>query len=223
MISLAVFDLAGTTLEDDASGVFAALNDAIVAAGFHVSEREIWSQMGVRKIDAIRHLLPNASSESVHSIHEDFRARMITFYRESASVRAYEGIPELFIELRQVGVRVALDTGFDAETVRVILDRLAWHLQIDAWVASDQVPEGRPAPYMIRDLMHKTGVTDPRQVAKIGDTPTDIAEGVNAMVGLNLAVTYGTHSADQLRAIPGAELIHSVPELSDRLMASARA
>ena len=46
--------------------------------------------------------------------------------------------------------------------------------------------------------MQLTGIVDPEEVAKIGDTPADIEEGRAAGCGLVVGVTYGTHSRIEL-------------------------
>ena len=104
---------------------------------------------------------------------------------------------------RQAGIRVALNTGFNRSITEVILDRLGWSRSrlIDATICSDEVPRGRPHPDMIRALMARLGVADPRRVAKVGDTPADLQEGANAGCGLIVGVTGGTHSRRRARAL----------------------
>jgi len=215
--SLVVFDLAGTTVQDDASGVSRAIADALEAAGHRPEYAAINACMGVKKIDAIRELVPGASESEVEKIHEDFRTRMIHHYR-TAEVASYPGVTEMFQELRSQGVKIGLNTGFDAETVRVILDRLGWEHSVDAWTASDLVTAGRPQPFMIRNLMEQCGVSELSHVAKAGDTPIDVEEGMNTGVGLNIAVTYGTHSRGQLETLGADALVDSVSELRQLLL-----
>ena len=66
------------------------------------------------------------------------------------------------------------------EFKKLFIDRLGWggaRPAIDASVASDEVPRGRPHPDMIHHLMRQCGVGDPARVAKVGDTPADLAQG----------------------------------------------
>ena len=93
-----------------------------------------------------------------------------------------------------------------------------WHDKLDARSASDRVPEGRPAPFMIQDLMGQVGCQDPGQVIKIGDTPSDLHEGTNAGCGLVIGVTYGTHTRERLQPHPHTHLVDSVEELHTLLL-----
>ncbi len=51
---------------------------------------------------------------------------------------------------------------------------------IDDYIASDEVEEGRPQPFMIQALMKRAGISDSKEVIKIGDTEVDVNEGRNA-------------------------------------------
>ena len=47
-------------------------------------------------------------------------------------------------------------------------------------ICADDVPAGRPAPWMIFRAMEATGVFPPAAVVKVGDTVIDIEDGRNA-------------------------------------------
>jgi phosphonatase-like hydrolase len=117
--------------------------------------------------------------------------------------------------LKESGLKLALDTGFSRPIVNAILQRLDWSngLLLDATVASDEVARGRPHPDLIFKAMELTGVTDPRAVAKVGDTPSDLLEGTAAGCGLVIGVTNGSHTYGQLAAHPHTHLIPSLEAL----------
>jgi phosphoglycolate phosphatase-like HAD superfamily hydrolase len=50
-------------------------------------------------------------------------------------------------------------------------------------------------------------------VIHIGDTPVDLAAGINANCLLSLAVTNGTHTREQLQQYPNDGLLDSLLEL----------
>ena len=60
--------------------------------------------------------------------------------------------------MKDAGIKVALDTGFNRAITQVILDRLGWSDSplIDATICSDEVARGRPHPDMILALMKQT-------------------------------------------------------------------
>ena len=53
---------------------------------------------------------------------------------------------------------------------------------VDNLVTPDDVPAGRPAPYMIYKNMIDLAIPSVDNVVKVGDTIADIKEGVNAKV-----------------------------------------
>jgi phosphoglycolate phosphatase-like HAD superfamily hydrolase len=67
--------------------------------------------------------------------------------------------------------------------------------------------------------MKLTGVADPKEVAKVGDTPSDLEEGTSAGCGLVIGVTNGTHRREQLAAYPHTHLIGSLKELPALVLA----
>jgi phosphonoacetaldehyde hydrolase len=50
----------------------------------------------------------------------------------------------------------------------------------DVMVCADEVPAGRPEPWMLLRAMEEMRVFPPSCVVKVGDTEADIAEGLNA-------------------------------------------
>ena len=112
-------------------------------------------------------------------------------------------------------IKVALNTGFTRVITDVILRRLNWVRSplIDATVTSDEVPEGRPQPYMIEKIMGQFGISDPAEVIKVGDTEVDIREGRNAGCGLVIGVTTGAYTREQLSIFSPDKIIDSLSEL----------
>jgi phosphonatase-like hydrolase len=221
-IELVVFDMAGTTVNDEDS-VNRCIRSALEAHGVTVTPAEVNGVMGLPKPEALAILIENtrmkdAIGDRLETIHRDFVARSIAFYRTDPSVREIAGATRVFETLKDAGIRVALNTGFDRSITQVILDRLGWSRtsSIDATICSDEVPRGRPHPDMIQSLMKRFEIVDPELVAKVGDTPVDLLEGKNAGCGLIVGVTRGTHTREQLESFPHTSLIDTVagfPEL----------
>ncbi len=210
---LAIFDLAGTTVKDT-NTVGKCLQDALEAVGVTVTVAEVNAVMGIRKPVAIQRLLDQyGATGDADSIDRDFRERMIETYKTSEEVGEIPGVSSTFRVLKEMGIRIAVDTGFDRETVDILLDRMNWGDLLDDSITSDEVANGRPSADMINELCRRAGAL-PSETIKVGDTPADLQEGSAARVGLNLAVSYGTHSADELERF-GPDAILS--EISDLL------
>lgn len=215
-IKLVVFDMAGTTVHDE-NFVAKALCEALSLHGYEVPVDDANKVMGIAKPVAIGMLLDQhgGNRQNIPAIHQDFLRIMIRFYKEMPGIREMDGAAETFRTLRQKGVKVALDTGFSRDITDTILDRLGWlgNDVLDATVASDEVPNGRPHADMIFRAMEQTGITDVAMVAKVGDTPVDLQEGANAGCGLVIGVLSGVNGKEELLRYPHSQIIGSVKEV----------
>lgn len=220
-LALVVFDLAGTTIEDH-DVVARCLVEAVAAVGGSVDRGDANTVMGLPKPVAIAHLLEklegapvDVASERVARATASFQENILRHYRAPGAVVPIAGVEDVLDTLRAHGARIAVDTGFSSAIADAIFDRLGWiaHGLVDARVASDEVPRGRPAPDLLLEAMRRCGVTDPKTVAKVGDTPADLGEGASAGCGWNIGVTYGTHSREELVDHPHTALIDDIREL----------
>ncbi|PMQ07443.1 Phosphonoacetaldehyde hydrolase [Dyella sp. AD56] len=223
---LAVFDMAGTTVHDP-DLVVQALGDALAQAGCNAAVPELRALMGYTKPAAIRsmlaaHDLP-ADDAQVALVHDDFVQRMLTCYRTHEAVRPMAGAEDTFAWLHERGIKVALNTAFSQDIAECLIERFDWRERglIDAAISADRVPQGRPAPDMIRALMAECGVTDAARVFKVGDTEVDIREGRAAACGLVVAVTTGAYTRAELLTYRPDAVLDGLQELHALLDRSA--
>lgn len=210
---LVVFDIAGTTVADPGL-VETAFRDAMAAAGSRTDAATLRALMGYAKPEAISRLLRlPVDAPEVQRVHADFQARMLDCVREDPRVQPLPGAEDVFRRLRRHGLQVALDTGFCRRITAALLQRLGWEPLVDAWVASDEVPRGRPWPDMIQALMQRCDVADAAALAKVGDTAVDIEEGRNAGVGLCVAVSTGAFAREALASRGADRVIDHLDEL----------
>jgi phosphonatase-like hydrolase len=216
-IELMVLDMAGTTIEEHGA-VYDALAEAVIAAGGKPSEADIQRWMGAGKREAIQHLLEEHLGHEVEPVtvdaaFADFRVRLDKAYRDRPPV-PLPGVPEALSRIRAAGTKVALTTGFDREVTESLLNTLGWDDEVvDAVVCVDDVPAGRPAPYMIFRAMEATGVHDVARVLVAGDTIRDLQAGVNAGAGFVVGVLTGKLDAIGLGAERHTHLLPGVADL----------
>jgi phosphonatase-like hydrolase len=224
-IELVVFDIAGTTVADNGN-----INDffrkAFSNEGIIVGEDDINEVMGYRKREAVQIIIdkyiPDLRNKStiVDNIHEDFTKQMVKFYETYEGLSPLPFAEKVFLELQDNKIKVALNTGFTKVITAPILKRLGWDTApfIDAVICSDEVPEGRPYPYMIEQLMQKLHISYPENVAKVGDTKVDIEEGQNAGCGMVVAVTTGAYTKEQLVKCQPDHIIDSLQLLPSLIL-----
>jgi phosphonatase-like hydrolase len=216
---LVVFDLAGTVIED-AGQVPAAFTAVLRNHEIEITSDSLREMRGASKREVIQHFVerqPGGSEENVlartEEIYNSFRTTLAALY-EREGVREIAGATETFTWLQQRGVRVALNTGFDRTITELLLNSMRWEGDlVNATVCGDDVPKGRPAPYLIFRAMEMSGVTSVHQVINVGDTVLDLRAGQNAGVRYNIGVLSGAHSRAQLELEPHTHLLSSMAML----------
>jgi phosphonatase-like hydrolase len=224
-IDLVVLDMAGTTVRDN-DAVNECLRKALAADSVPVTRDEINEVMGIAKPIAIRKVLERhrngepVSDERVDAVHHAFVECMLRHYQAGPGVEPMPHAIVALSQLKEAGVRIALDTGFNRPIVDAILERLGWRDSglLDATVASDEVHRGRPHPDLLFRAMALTGVRDPQAVAKVGDTPADLREGKAAGAGLIIGVTNGSHTVLELEPHPHTHLIPDLARLPELVL-----
>jgi phosphonatase-like hydrolase len=213
-LELVVFDMAGTTVRDDGQ-VPGAFGAALLSHGIEATAEQVRRVRGSSKREALRSFVPETAdgSSRVDDVYASFRRELAERY-SSGGVHPVPGAEAAFAALRTRGVRVALNTGFDRDTTSLLLDALGWTSGVvDAVVCGDDVPAGRPAPYLIFRAMEATGACRVRSVANVGDTALDLQAGFNAGTGWNIGVLSGAHDRETLGSAPHTHLISSVAAL----------
>lgn len=220
-IKLVVFDLAGTTVKDNRD-VHRVLQHTLSRYDVHITLEDANEVMGLPKPVAIRMLLQkkqgrpiSVTEDYINDMHKLFVREMIRFYQTDPGVAERDGVTETFHELRSMGVKIALDTGFSRPIIKPLIDRLGWlkHGLLDCSVTSDEVERGRPYPDLIYESMRRTGIDDAACVMKVGDTASDIQEGKAAGCGKTVGITSGAFSAAALADEKPSHLINSIPEV----------
>jgi len=222
-IKLVVFDIAGTTIQDEI-GVMEAFRSTLKKHGYDVPMKEVAPVMGYKKIEAIAILLENnepdkskITPDTIDSIHTDFVNHMISFYQNSPAIEIFPHAEDTFRKLHENGIKVGLNTGFTRAIADTIINRLEWKEKglVDYLIASDEVENGRPHPYMINKMMKEFGISDPAEVAKVGDTEVDVREGQNAGCKYVIGITTGSFTREELQPYHPTHIIDDIAEVID--------
>jgi phosphonatase-like hydrolase len=214
MIKMVVFDMAGTTVDEN-NVVYKTLQKVINHAGFTVTLAQVLAVgAGKEKLTAIRDILALDISvhtaEVVNEIYDDFESELEIAYN-SFELKPQPGAEELFAALKAKNILVVLNTGYNKATANAILQKLGWQagVQIDGLITATDVVNNRPQPDMILLAMQKFSITNAGDVIKVGDSAIDIEEGKNAGCSLSIGITTGAHTYGQLQAAkPDYILLH---------------
>lgn len=220
-IQLAVIDMAGTTVADD--GLVAdAFEAAADAAGVPASgaardhaRRYVLDTMGQSKIAVFRALFDDeATAQRANVAFEGAYAELIAAGRAVPIPGAVEALSAL----RHGGVKVALTTGFSAETQGKLIAALGWHDIADVVLAPGDGVRGRPYPDLILTALIRTGADSVQSVAALGDTASDIDSALRAGVAIAAGTLTGAHNERQLVAAGATHIVTSVSDFADLLL-----
>jgi len=189
-----VFDWAGTIVDHGSRAPVAALQDAFAGAGLAVTVAEARLSMGIAKKDHIRCILelPRVREEwerqrgtapretDVEALYAKFIPKQLEGLGSFAG--AIAGVPAIFEGLRSRGVKIGSTTGYTRPMLEFLVDRAREQgFAPDCAICPGDVPGGgRPAPWMCYLNAIRLEVSPLWATVKIGDTPSDIAEGLNA-------------------------------------------
>ncbi len=202
-VDLVIFDLGGTTVRVE-HFVPEAFREALRRYSVDPTAAEISAVRGRSKQEAIAEILQTRGiTESKQptltgAIFEAFR-KVLTEKIETEPINPIAQPDRVFSSLQARGIRVAITTGFDQMTAKRLVRRMGWTDKIDALISAEDVPAGRPAPYMIFRAMERTGTWQMKRTAVVGDTEMDLSAAENAGVGFAFGVLSGAHSANRLK------------------------
>lgn len=194
-IECVIFDWAGTTVDYGCFAPVSAFVETFAKIGIDITAEEARGPMGLNKIDHIRALFSlervasdferkygrHFNEEDVKARYADFRAALFsTLERYTDPI---PGVLETVDILRSKGIRIGSTTGYTSDMMDVVLPAAkSKGYAPDNCVTADNLPAGRPYPYMIYRNMCDLAVPSVSSVIKFGDTISDIREGVNAGV-----------------------------------------
>ncbi len=194
-IGLVVFDWAGTVIDFGCLAPAGAFQRAFQERGVEATMAEVRAPMGLHKKDHLREMLrmPALSAKWQTATGQAWtEADIDTLYgrvtpMQVAAAKEYSalipGVRECVTALQTMNVRIAASTGYFHEAADACYAAGASQgFEPKFRICADEVPGGRPKPWMIFRCMEALDVYPPRRVVKIGDTTVDVLDGRNAGV-----------------------------------------
>lgn len=209
--------MAGTTV-DEQNVVYNTLQKAINEFGVEVDlDTVLEFGAGKEKHQAIKDILKHLAYSNVEDsevIFTIFKTMLDDAYK-TLNVQPIEGVQEVITKLREKGVIVVLNTGYNTMIADLLLDKMKWRrgAQYDMLITADDVEKGRPHPDMIEKAMKDFDIEDPSTVLKAGDSAIDIEEGKNANCGITIGVLSGAQTRAQLEDMEPTYILNSLASL----------
>jgi phosphonoacetaldehyde hydrolase len=229
-IRMVILDWAGTTVDHGSMAPIAALQNLFGRRGIQLSVEDARRDMGLLKSDHISAILALPSVEAqwldavgrkpapadVDSLFEEFRPLQQAVLAQHSQL--IDGVAAVSQQWQQSGIRIGSTTGYTREMLTPILaEAAAGGYRPDASVCPEEVGAGRPAPWMVARNAQLLDSYPPSACVKIGDTVSDIEEGINAgmwtigitrtgnLVGCDSATWHLLPAAEQKERLAGAE------------------
>lgn len=213
-----VLDWAGTTVDFGCQGPLEAFMESFAAFDVSVARDEAREPMGMKKRDHVaamcamprvmaawisRHgaLPTEKDADAIYALAENDMLAVVQ--RRGAPMK---GTVETVDAMRRKGLLIGSCTGYPRAVAGPLAEYAAsLGFVPDVMVCADEVPKGRPAPDMCNEVMRRLGVSDPTRVVKIGDTLSDVHEGLRAgtwVIGLTLCGALVGLSEEELAELP---------------------
>ena len=196
MIEAVIFDWAGTAVDYGCFAPVQAFREAFAHYDVPVTMEETRKPMGMLKRDHIRTMMKmeriaaewkrvhgrEASEEDVEAVYAQFEPKLFSILKNYSSPKPF--VLETVDTLRKMGIKIGSSTGYTDAMMDIVVKGAAKEgYSPDFWISPDGVGgKGRPYPYMIFENMKVLGVSSVKNVVKVGDTISDIREGVSAGV-----------------------------------------
>ena len=196
MIEAVIFDWAGTAVDYGCFAPVQAFREAFAHYDVPVTMEETRKPMGMLKRDHIRTMMKmervaaewkrvhgrEASEEDVEAVYAQFEPKLFSILKDYSSPKPF--VLETVDTLRKMGIKIGSSTGYTDAMMDIVVKGAAKEgYSPDFWISPDGVGgKGRPYPYMIFENMKVLGVSSVKKVVKVGDTVSDIREGVSAGV-----------------------------------------
>jgi phosphonoacetaldehyde hydrolase len=229
-----ILDWAGTTVDFGSLAPVSALQAVFAENGVPVTAAEIREHMGVLKKDQIRSICKGqrvadawssrhgqAPAETdVERIFSEFLPRQSQILAQFSA--PIPGVVETVEAWKAAGLRIGSTTGYTRALLDIVMREAAKQgYSPDASATPDEVGAGRPKPFMCYRNAILLGIYPLWHCVKIGDTPSDIAEGLNAGMWVVAITATGNEiglSREEWEALPGDVRSHREQEAAGRLM-----
>lgn len=229
-----VFDWAGTLVDYGCFAPTVVFIEIFKRFGVEISVAEARAPMGGHKRDHIQEILmADAVSARWQAAHgaAPTQGDVDTLFKEfvPAQIEAVKhhtdiipGALETCEWLREQNIPLGSSTGYSRDIMEPVLDLAAKAgLVMDHVVCADEVPAGRPAPWMCFDNARRFNAYPMESMIKIGDTVPDILEGLNAgmwTVGLSVTGNEMGLTEAEVKALPPREYAKRRDAASARLL-----
>ena len=228
-----ILDWAGTAVDYGCIGPVAVFMEVFRRQGVQVTIEEARAPMGLMKKDHVRSMCQSESvahkwrkahgrdpdEDDVEAMYAEVEPLLVSTVAHYAD--PIPGLSKALAAFQRDGIRIGSTTGYTAPMMAVLTAEARRRGYIpDSMVCPSDVPAGRPYPWMCYQNAINLQVYPMEAMVKIGDTASDIHEGLNAgMWTIGVAKTgneLGMTEAE-VAALPARDLRRRLDAIDERL------
>lgn len=231
-----IFDWAGTTVDYGSRAPAGVFIEVFKRRGVPITIEQARGPMGMHKRDHIAALLElpavsamwrelhgrPASDADVQSMYQELVPLQLACLADYADV--IPGTLETVEHCRKRGLKIGSTTGYNRPMMDLLLEEARRRgYAPDCAISGDEVPAGRPHPYMALLAAVQLQAYPMEAIVKVGDTVPDIHEGLNAGMWTVAIAKTGNEiglSEDDVAALPKEELDVRLAAAYERLRAA---
>lgn len=196
MIEAVIFDWAGTAVDYGCFAPVQAFREAFAHFDVPVTMEETRKPMGMLKRDHIRTMLEmerirdawrlrygrDPGEADVDAVYAQFEPKLLGILDRFCEPKPC--VLDAVEKLRGMGIKIGSTTGYTDRMMEIVVAGAKRQgYSPDFWISPDGTGGiGRPYPYMIFENLKRLGASSVKSAVKVGDTVSDILEGVNAGV-----------------------------------------
>lgn len=185
LLKTVILDWAGTTVDFGSQAPVRTIQTVFARRSMEVSEALARRHMGLAKRDHIRELLsiarPDSTGPTADALYQEFIPLQLEILAEHSLL--IPGVHEAVQRMRKRGLKIGATTGYTREMLDLLAERAREQGYVpDVSLSPEDVGAGRPHPFMIFEIAVRTMTYPLSAFVKVGDTPADIEEGLNAGV-----------------------------------------
>ncbi|MFZ1043409.1 MAG: phosphonoacetaldehyde hydrolase [Anaerolineales bacterium] len=192
-IEAVILDWAGTAVDYGSFAPTAVFLRLFESQGIHITAEDARSGMGLMKKDHLRTILSRPlvaeawksahgapySEADINTLFENFVPMQLAVLTEFA--QPIPGLLSVVKDLRARSIKIGSTTGYIRSMMDVLTPKARENgYEPDCIVCPDEVPNGRPYPWMCYQNAIQMNVFPMQAIVKVGDTLVDIEEGLNA-------------------------------------------
>ena len=222
-VEAVLFDLDGTLL-DTAEDIASALNRAFLDHGWEpLAPSEVRRMIG----RGAPMLIERAAAAQGRTLDEASRSALLEGFfahycwlqeRNEFEARPYPGVSESLERLHGAGLSIAVVTNKQERFARGLLERLGLSGWVDCVVGGDSCERRKPDPEPLLVACRRMSVAASLALM-VGDSINDVLAARGASIPI-LCVPYGYNEGRDPRELPCDQMIESLAELPDLLLAA---